>query len=144
MSEQDGRLIGEKSEMMVAVDLIDNGCRVSYTHGHAHPYDLIADKDGDLLKIQVKTAKHRHKRRYFISSDERYDEDNVDLFAGYVHEEDEVFYAPIQELDPRIAVTFTPPEEMGSEANRKRANLPADYTFEQACDRWEKYDNEKT
>lgn len=32
----------------------------------------------------------------------------------------------------RASVTYTPPEEMGSQANVDRANLARDYTFEAA------------
>jgi len=137
MVRNSGHLRGEASEMKVALDLIDNGCRVAYTHGHSHPYDLIADKDNCLLKIQVKTAKHEDKRRYAIKlpNPDKYDRETVDLFAGYVIEEDAVFYVPYPELGGRSPVTFTPPSKMGSDKNRDDAHLPSDYTFEAARSR---------
>jgi len=137
MTRNDGHLRGEESEMKVALKLIDSGCRVAYTYGHSHPYDLIADKDSSLLKIQVKTAKHEEKQRYAIRlySDDKYDEADVDLFAGYVADRDEVFFVPSSEIKQRASVNYTPPSEMGSDANRERANLPEEYTFEAARNR---------
>lgn len=139
MSRLTGQVIGEISEMEVAVELMNNGCRVSDTIGHSHPYDLIADKDGQLLKIQVKTAKHRGRRKYdlLLQDSSKYTAHTVDLFAGYARGEDAVFFVPYPEIDQRASVTFTPPEEMGSDANRRRANLANDYTFEAAFSRLE-------
>lgn len=132
MTRRDGHIQGEESEMKVALDLIDNGCRVAYTHGHTHPYDLIADRDGELLKIQVKTAKHLRTRKHSIelSDAKKYDAKDVDLFAGYARKEDDVFYVPNEEMGKRASVTFTSPEKMGSEESRERAKLAEEYTFE--------------
>ena len=137
MSRLEGQIRGEISEMEVAVELLEQGCRVSDTIGHSHPYDLIADKDARLLKIQVKTAKHRGRRKYdiILSNPEKYTEENVDLFAGYARPEDEVFFVPFDEIDKRASVTFTAPEDMGSEANRERANQANAYTFQKALSR---------
>ena len=137
MTRRDGHIRGEESEMKVALDLIDNGCRVAYAHGHAHPYDLIADRDEELLKIQVKTAKHLRTRKHSIelSDAQKYDAQDVDLFAGYAREEDNVFYVPYEEMGKQTSVTFTPPEKMGLEESRERAKLAEEYTFEAAYKR---------
>lgn len=138
MPRLEGQIRGEMSEMEVAVELLKHGCRVSDTIGHSHPYDLIADVDDQLLKIQVKTAKHRNRRKYDIvlQSPEKYSPKTVDLFAGYARDEDAVFFFPYSEVNgKRASVTFTPPEEMGSDANRKRANLAKDYTFQAVLSR---------
>lgn len=129
----------------MALDLIDNGCRVSQTFGHSHPYDLIADIDGYLVKIQVKTANTRDgANQDFIrlGDPNKYDAQNVDIFAGYAMSEDEVFYVPYPEMGKRSSVTFTPLDKMGSDANRDRANHISEYTFEAAFSRIEKYNKE--
>lgn len=138
MARREGQIRGELSEMEVTVELLKNGCRVSDTIGHAHPYDLIADFEGRILKIQVKTAKHRGRRKYDIvlPQPEKYTKESVDIFAGYTREEDSVFFFPYSEVNgKRASVTFTPPEDMGSEANRQRANLARDYTFQAVLER---------
>lgn len=129
---------GEASEMQVALDLIKSGCRVSQTFGHSHPYDLIADTESDLIRIQVKTANTREgANQYYIRLNEpgKYTQDTVDLFAGYAPDEDGVFYIPYSEMRTRSSVTFTPLDEIGSEANRERANHISEYTFDEALSR---------
>lgn len=138
MARKYGQDQGEVSEMKVAINLINNGCRVSQTFGHSHPYDLIADIDGELVKIQVKTAKpHKKGNQYFIKlpQPEKYDRQNVDMFAGYAPGEDGVFFIPYEEMGKRASVTFTPLENMGNEANQQRANHISDYTFNSALSR---------
>ena len=124
--------------METATTLLNEGCRVSDTIGHSHPYDLIADKNGRLLKIQVKTAKHRDRRKYdlILQNPDKYTEDNVGLFAAYAVGEDRVFFVPFHEVENgRASVTFTPLDEMGSKWNRDNAEHISDYTFEEALKR---------
>lgn len=79
----------------------------------------------------MKTANTR-KRQYemCLRDKDDYDADHVDLFVSAVHPENAVFYVPFNEMDESQRVTFTPPEEMGSDANRKRANQAGDYSLE--------------
>jgi len=119
------------------VDLIDNACRVPFPYGHSHPYDLIADRDGELTRIQVKTAKTRSgANQYFIDIHDpsKYDPEDVDLFAAYPDDEPHAFYVTYSEIMPngRASVTYTPPEDMGAQVNVDRANLARDFTFEAA------------
>lgn len=141
MTGNEGNRIGEEAELRVALDLIDNGCHVAHTFGHAHPYDLIADTRNELLKIQVKKARHDKNRRYKIELDDpdKYNSENVDLFAGYVAPEDAEVYIPYQEMDEnsgkRHSINFASKSAMGPEINWERANRPSKYTFEAACSR---------
>lgn len=137
MGTNNGGNRGEKYEMQVAVDLINNGCRVSFPHGHSQQYDLIAEEDGELIPIQVKPAKTRDDaNQYFIKlrNPSKYDSDYVNLFAAYPEDEAHAFYVTFSEIMPngRASVTYTPPEEMGAQVNVDRANLARDYTFEAA------------
>lgn len=85
-------LQGEKSELAVASELIMKGYGVSFPFGHNHQYDLIIDKDGDLYAIQIKTAKHEERNRYYISADaDKYEKKYVDLFAGYSEDKEATF-----------------------------------------------------
>jgi hypothetical protein len=45
---------GDLAELKVAADLIERGCRISIPFGEDSDYDLIADYDGRLHRIQVK------------------------------------------------------------------------------------------
>lgn len=106
----------------------------SYTHGQC-PYDLIGDLDGKLLKVQAKTAKKKPAQRqaYRITARE-YESSEVDLFAGYASDEDEVFYVPYKEAGSYCSVTFTP-EEILTEHNAQQANLAKDHMLKAAISR---------
>jgi Holliday junction resolvase-like predicted endonuclease len=45
---------GDLAELKVAVDLMDRGCRLSFPFGEDSDYDLIADCDGVLHRVEVK------------------------------------------------------------------------------------------
>jgi hypothetical protein len=45
---------GDLAEMMVAADLIARGCQISIPFGEDSNYDLIADYQGRLHRVQVK------------------------------------------------------------------------------------------
>ena len=45
---------GDLAELKVATDLIDRGCRISIPFGEDCDYDLIADYEGRLHRVQVK------------------------------------------------------------------------------------------
>lgn len=132
MPSDNGASRGDASETLVAYDVLNSGYRIAYPHGHSQEYDLIADVDGCLLKIQVKTAINTRKRQYELrlSDTDDYNAKHVDLFAATVHPENAAFYVPFDEMGESQRVTFTPPEEMGSDANRERANKAGDYSLE--------------
>jgi hypothetical protein len=131
MARNEGHVQGELAEFEVAADLVDQGCRVSYTHGE-YKYDLVADCGGDLFRVQVKKANRDSDRpwKYRLFTD-RYEEGDVDLFAGYVFEEDAVFYVPFEEVGSEFRINTKSSDEM-SEANARRAKLIDDYTLERA------------
>lgn len=128
---------GEKSELAVASELMTQGYGVSFPFGHNHQYDLIVDKDGSLYRVQVKTAKHEERNRYYIQADaDHYEKSYVDLLAGYSRDEETVFFIPIDEVTgKRQRVTFTDLERMGSEENRQQSNHISKFRFEEAIER---------
>jgi hypothetical protein len=128
---------GEKSELAVASELMMKGYGVSFPFGHNHQYDLILDKDGDLYRIQVKTAKLEEGNRYYISANaNNYDKRYIDLFAGYSEDEVATFFIPVEEASgKRQRVTFTDLEEMGSDENRQKSNHISEYRFCEAVQR---------
>ena len=131
MTRNTGHIQGELAEFKVAADLVKQGCRVSYTHGE-YKYDLVADCGGDLFRVQVKKANRDGDRpwKYRLFT-ERYGEGDVDLFAGYVFEEDDVFYVPFGEVGSEFRINTKTKDEM-IEANARRAKLLEDYTLDRA------------
>jgi hypothetical protein len=132
MTRNEGHVQGELAEFAVATDLIRNDCRVSYTHGQ-YKYDLVADKDDELLRIQVKKANQDNSKpwKYRIFTD-RYEAGQVDLFAGYIVDQDTVFYATFEEVGSNEFRINTKGREDMITSNAERAKLLEDYTFERA------------
>lgn len=135
MNRNTGHVDGEVAEFAVAADLVRKDCRVSYTHG-LYKYDLIADIDDELLRVQVKKANQLTetpwKYRLFT---ERYEEGQVDLFAGYIVDLDEVFYATYDDVGAKEFRINTKQRDDLTESNAERAKLLEDYTFGRAIER---------
>ena len=134
MTRNEGHVDGEVAEFAVAADLVRKDCRVSYTHG-LYKYDLVADKDDELLRVQVKKANEISNKpwKYRIFT-ERYEEGQVDLFAGYIVDIDEVFYATYDDVGAKEFRINKKQRHELSDSNAKRAKLLEDYTFERAID----------
>ena len=131
--EPEQGLRGDASEALVAADILRNGYRVAYPHGHEQKYDLIIDARWGLLRVQVKTASDYDKYRYQLEiSPEKYPEGTVDIFAGAIHEEGTAIYVPDHEMGRTQRVNFNPPQDMPSDYHREQANLPEDFSIDQA------------
>ncbi|GAA1328901.1 hypothetical protein GCM10009647_067250 [Streptomyces sanglieri] len=126
-----GHVDGELAEFHAAADLVDHNCRVSYTHG-LYKYDLIADKEDELIRVQVKKASQDPDKdwKYSIPTG-GYSDDEIDLFAGYAPEPDKVFYVPIEETGSEFRVLDKTGENM-NEYNRSLAKLIDHYSFGRA------------
>lgn len=126
-----GHVDGELAEFHVAADLVDHDCRVSYTHG-LYKYDLIADKQDELIRVQVKKASQDTDKewKYSIPTD-GYTDDEIDVFAGYAPESDKVFYVLVEETGSEFRVLDKTGSNM-NEHNRKLAKLIDEYSFERA------------
>ena len=131
MARNDGHVQGELAEFEVAADLVEQGCLVSYTHGE-YKYDLVADCEDHLHRVQVKKANQDGDKpwKYRLFTD-RYEDGDVDLFAGYVFEEDAVFYVSEEEVGSEFRINTRSKDEM-NEANAERAKLIDDYTLDRA------------
>lgn len=131
MARNKGHVQGERAEFEVAADLVKQGCRVSYTHGE-YKYDLVADCDDALFRVQVKKANRDGDKpwKYRLFTD-RYEEGDVDLFAGYVFDRDAVFYVPFEEVGSEFRINTRSKEDM-NEANASRVKHIDDYTLERA------------
>lgn len=132
MSRNTGHIDGEVAEFAVAADLVRKDCRVSYTHG-LYKYDLVADKNDELLRVQVKKANRNNEKpwKYRLLTDQ-YQEGQVDIFAGYIVEKDEVFYVAFDEVGENNFRVNTKDSNELSDHNAREANLLEDYTFERA------------
>lgn len=64
----DTKLIGDISEFMVAVELLKRGFVVLQPIGDRLPYDLAIDLNGNLIRIQVRTAYYYKKTDCFVGN----------------------------------------------------------------------------
>ena len=102
---------GDLAELKVAADLADRGCALSFPYGEDCDYDLIADYEGILHRVQVKytesdgrmvlvrcrshsltKGKIRHTKRYTAKM--------IDWIAVYDRTTDRCYYLPSSELGP--------------------------------------------
>lgn len=99
---------GNISEQRIIVDLLENDMSVSTPVGDNERYDIILDTGNSLLKLQVKTAqvtdnesiKFNCSSSYLLSSgsvERTYSEEEIDAFAVYCPETDDIAYVPIND-----------------------------------------------
>ncbi|MBV8117415.1 MAG: hypothetical protein JOZ01_05530, partial [Candidatus Eremiobacteraeota bacterium] len=104
--KRDTKTIGDRSEIETMAALNRAGYAVFVPFGENHRYDLVADKDGALLRIQVKTGRLRngaiqfgcwstHAHKNGFSSRTYVGE--VDYIAVYCPDVDRVFMVPIED-----------------------------------------------
>jgi hypothetical protein len=96
---------GDLAELKVATDLVARGCELSIPFGEDSSYDLIADYEGRLHRVQVKYAKSDGrvvKVKCFshsltagkIRSTKHYTTAMVDWIAAYDVTTDRCYYVP--------------------------------------------------
>ena len=100
---------GDLAELKVAADLIDRGCRLSIPFGEDCDYDLIADYEGRLHRVQVKHTCSDGRVisvRCFsqsltngkVRAIKLYTPATVDWIAVYDRTTERCFYCPSREL----------------------------------------------
>ena len=110
---------GNLTEMQCMSAFIAQGCGVSIPFGDNSKYDFIADVEGQLLKIQVKTASLKDENSIKFScrsthvncsgvKHTRYSKDEIDYFATYWN--GQCYLVPISECSVEKTLRFTPPK----------------------------------
>jgi PD-(D/E)XK endonuclease len=96
---------GDLAELKVAADLLARACRLSFPFGEDHDYDLIADYEGRLHRVQVKYSRSDGrvvKVKCFshsltggrIRSTKHYTSATIDWIAVYDVTSDRCYYVP--------------------------------------------------
>lgn len=129
---------GMTTELDCIRSFIAAGYQVSIPYGDCARYDFIADKDGKLLRVQVKssswvddskTAFMFYARSAHINSkgvkQQTYDENQIDYFATYF--ENKCYVIPVAECSVSKTLRFHPPKT----GQLKGINLAADYELEE-------------
>lgn len=126
---------GNLTEMQCMSAFMAQGCGVSIPFGDNAKYDFIADVDGQLLKIQVKTASLKDENAIKFScrsthvncsgvKNIRYSENEIDYFATYWN--GQCYLVPISECSAEKILRFVPPKS----GQIKGITFACDYTLE--------------
>lgn len=126
---------GNLTELQCLTAFIEQGCGVSIPYGDNSKYDFIADIDGQLLKIQVKTSSLKDENAIKFSCrtthlnckgviNERYSSDEIDFFATYW--DNQCYLIPISECSVEKTLRFAPTKS----GQTKGITFAKDYTLE--------------
>lgn len=99
---------GNLTELRCLAAFMENECGISIPYGDNSKYDFIADVNGKLLKIQVKTSSYVNDEKTAIKfscksthvnckgvSNVKYTKDDIDYFATYW--ENKCYLIPVEE-----------------------------------------------
>ena len=117
--ELDSKKKGNLTEMQCMTAFMALNCSVSIPFGDNSKYDFIADVNGQLLKIQVKTASLKDENAIKFScrsthvncsgvKNIRYNENEIDYFATYWN--NQCYLVPIKECSAEKTLRFAPPK----------------------------------
>lgn len=110
---------GNLTELQCITAFAEEGCTVSIPFGDNAKYDFIADYQGKLLKVQVKTASLKDENAIKFScrtthvncsgvKNERYSVEEIDCFATFW--KGECYLVPIEETSVDKTLRFVPPK----------------------------------
>lgn len=112
------KAIGSAVEIKVKLAFIELGINVSTPYGDCEKYDFIADLNGDLIRIQCKSARTEDNGRSFIVDFRRkaylhkqgfsltYNANDLDYFATYY--EGKAYLFPAEECNVKRRFRLAP------------------------------------
>ena len=126
---------GNLTELQCLAAFAQCGCSISIPYGDNSKYDFIADVEGQLLKIQVKTASLKDDSSIKFScrsthvnctgvKNERYSSNDIDYFATYW--KDQCYLVPVSECSVEKTLRF----EFPKNGQKKGISLASDYKLE--------------
>lgn len=137
-SKQKGKL----TELQCITAFIQAGCSVSIPYGDDSRYDFIADIDGQLIKVQVKTSSEKKGTENAIVfscrsthvncsgvKNIRYNANEIDYFATYW--DNQCYIVPIQEASVEKTLRFAPPKN----GQIKGVSFAKDYLLEKQLEK---------
>ena len=120
MKELSSKEKGNLTELQCITEFIKNGITVSIPYGNNARYDFIADMDGQLFKIQVKTPRKSESddNKFMIECEtshvvskktvhKKYTSNEVDFFATFY--KDNCYLIPFQECSRSKTLRFVAP-----------------------------------
>ena len=112
---------GNLTELQCLTAFYEHGCHVSVPFGENSRYDMIADVDGNLIRVQAKTSSIKNGdfnaiefscRSSHVNSvgvkNVRYSADEIDYFATYWN--GKCYLIPVSECSVTKTLRFAPPK----------------------------------
>jgi hypothetical protein len=130
---------GNIGEAVVLAEFVKRGISVALPFGDNARYDLIAEFNGKLNKIQIKYCNQQISENNSIScpcasstnhtTNKHYTtyENDVDYFCFYIVEWNECILVPIDVIGTKKVITFRQEKPKNNQAN---VNLVQDYRFD--------------
>ena len=108
---------GNLTQLQCLSAFVEQGCGISIPYGDNSKYDFIADIDGHLFKIQVKTSSLKDENAIKFScrtthvnsrgvKNERYSSNDIDFFATYWN--NICYLVPVEECSTDKTLRFAP------------------------------------
>lgn len=123
---------GNLTELQVMAAAIKAGCIISIPYGDCSRYDQIWDINGQLIRVQIKTARPKNREEtgiifncYSVSNKNKhkYSKKDIDYFATYWNEQ--CYLIPVEECSTEKTLWF-----MLSQDN-PRCAMAQDYLLEE-------------
>lgn len=130
---------GNIGEGIVLAEFVKRNITVSIPFGDNARYDLIAEFNGKLNKIQVKYCNQKISENNSISCPcasslnhttnkvKRTYEDEIDYFAFYLAEWDKILLVPMEKIGEKKTIVFRLEKPKNNQSN---CNLVQDYEFD--------------
>lgn len=141
--ELESKKKGNLTEMLCMSAFMAQNCGVCIPFGDNLKYDFIADVNGYLLKIQVKTASisknDENAIKFYCRSTHlnckgvrnvRYTKDDIDYFATYFN--NQCYLVPVTECSVAKVLRFQPPKS----GQQKGITYAVEYTLEKQLEKF--------
>ena len=104
--------IGREAELRFAAEITRKGWEIFLPYGEDNPIDILAHKDNQFLKIQVKATKPKNgklpcKLRSTNNwQDKKYTKKDIDAFGVYDHQNKKGYLIPIKDVEGMSEVSI--------------------------------------
>lgn len=123
--------VGERSEAKILSHLLEMGYKVSIPWGDSSRYDLLVDTGEKIYRVQCKTCLDNEgsdgtvvievsNYNPFMEERSYYNKSEIDVFAVYTREYDEVLFIPIEKIEEyssSMTIRFKQPERKSPNIN---------------------------
>lgn len=141
MPELSSKQKGNLTELQVITSFYQLGYSISLPYGENNRYDLIADINGQLIKIQVKTSREKLENEAIVfacrstnvnaqgNTYHRYTKDQIDYFATYWN--NKCYLIPVEECSIEKTLRFYYPKN----GQKKGITLAENYELEKMLEK---------